>query len=601
MGDDHAFFLAEEQLYVWRFKGPQPQPLEDALILDAPGARQAAFRIDQGYVVLDDGSVTRWLNTAAALPPTSAGGESTNTPPALTPPSPPPAPQEAWRKEAFPLDDVAYILSGGHHFCAITQSHRVLCWGSNRVHQLGQDSSLAASETPVAVDVEDVAELAVNGNYACVRHTKGGVSCWGDVPWPTFENGPGAASEDYPVTSTPTRIPQIESAVDLALGALEMCVVLADERVLCWGDNYFGQLGVSSPVQESETPLRIPMIDDAKDLALGDQHACVIRKDDTIWCWGNNEVKDYEPVLGAVTNWKHWAVPRQVEGFDDALKLFVKNNQCCAEMNDRTIRCWADTFDFYVDYPDGREERLALEQLDDFSVARESVVALKNGEVFLWEGGNESCALFTHQGLAKVTRVSSGHSHSCFLDTKNRMLCFGWAGCAMSGRTDDGDYSLVSKWVSGLRRGIVEMVSGDQHNCVRYRNGEVACWGCNSEGELGLGHQDEVEGAQALPGISDAIGLALGTSYSCVLHADQTVSCWGKLTDGTRTMHESLLPSRIEGLEQVVQVSVGEDFACARHADGGVSCWGFSSKGQLGIPNRNQVVELDWRAMLGQE
>ena len=87
-----------------------------------------------------------------------------------------------------------------------------------------------------------------------------------------------------------------------------------------------------------------------------------------------------------------------------------------------------------------------------------------------------------------------------------------------------------------------------------------------------------------------------------MVHTDGTISCWGPGHEGqlglgnTETRH---LPVAVPGITDAVAVAVGSGFACVAHRDGGVSCWGRSWYGQLGVrmeePNRStpeRVPEL---------
>ena len=76
---------------------------------------------------------------------------------------------------------------------------------------------------------------------------------------------------------------------DLSNSAGFICGVRgSDGRVLCWGNNYTGQLGDGSRENRAR-PTPVPGIDDAIQVAAGDLHVCALRRSGRVSCWGRNE------------------------------------------------------------------------------------------------------------------------------------------------------------------------------------------------------------------------------------------------------------------------------------------------------------------------
>jgi alpha-tubulin suppressor-like RCC1 family protein len=77
--------------------------------------------------------------------------------------------------------------------------------------------------------------------------------------------------------------------VDSGVG--QVCALLEDTTVKCWGANNYGQLGDNSTVS-SPKPVGVLDLAGASDLAVGRNHACVIvtatSQSTLIKCWGLN-------------------------------------------------------------------------------------------------------------------------------------------------------------------------------------------------------------------------------------------------------------------------------------------------------------------------
>jgi hypothetical protein len=61
-------------------------------------------------------------------------------------------------------------------------------------------------------------------------------------------------------------------------------------------------------------------------------------------------------------------------------------------------------------------------------------------------------------------------------------------------------------------------------------NGAVACWGEESDGEIGDGHYFFYDGLPPtiVPGLTGAVTVSAGGTVSCAQKADGTTLCWGE-------------------------------------------------------------------------
>ncbi len=172
---------------------------------------------------------------------------------------------------------VTAIGIGSRHGCA-SSDEGVFCWGRNVIGQLGNGS---VDNSVTAVEVSSSIALPIHQLSAYAEHTcvLGGdpavVQCWGMVPL----SG---------VVDTPTTLvdqPDGE-VVQLEVGWRHDCVLLADGRVQCWGDNHVFNLGTTAP--SSTVPVDVHNLDDATELACGANHCCALRATGDVVCWGSN-------------------------------------------------------------------------------------------------------------------------------------------------------------------------------------------------------------------------------------------------------------------------------------------------------------------------
>jgi len=190
--------------------------------------------------------------------------------------------------------------------------------------------------------------------------------------------------------------------------------------------------------------------------------------------------------------------------------------------------------------------------------------------------------------LAAVgTPLASGQAHSCALTQDGHVQCWGYGGNGELGNGATLNQATPVS-VTGLV-GVLGLAAGDGHSCALLADRSVKCWGDNGSGELG--NLATSNGHSALPvavdGLSNVVSLAAGRYHTCALKGDGSVACFGQNTEGelgaNTSASKSVTPVGIAGLSNVVAISAGRGyFTCALKADATVVCWGDNSAGQIG-------------------
>ncbi len=83
----------------------------------------------------------------------------------------------------------------------------------------------------------------------------------------------------------PRVVPGIADARRVAVGQGHICILTKSNVTKCWGGNFEGQLG-DPALPASATPVVVAGLGDVVDLDAGDATTCARRSDGTVTCWG---------------------------------------------------------------------------------------------------------------------------------------------------------------------------------------------------------------------------------------------------------------------------------------------------------------------------
>ena len=376
----------------------------------------------------------------------------------------------------------------------------------------------------------------------------------------------------------------------LVLGGAHSCFLDAIGHVACWGGNQFGQLGdpalPEQRLSKRGAPQWVGDLSDVERLSVGSFHSCAIVATGATFCWGHGGFGQLGGDSATPSAWANAAQPRRVAAWSDAVQLALGEGHGCALTARGQVICVG---------------RNGFGQRGDGHIDADDLPghASVEGEA-AGEGAAQLPPVVGLDGqdvLTGVAQLVAGRDHSCARLEDARVACW---GANTEGQLGDGSRSepagarAVPVVVPG-QTDVVEVAAGAGHTCARHRDGSIFCWGRNDSGELG----DGAGGAPSDVSLSPvrvaltegAQGLALGARFSCALMADRTVRCWGyngfgQLGSGGDEVVKE--PRTIAGLTDVVQVAAGARHACALLADGGIRCWGHNHVAQAGGSDETQ-------------
>ena len=380
----------------------------------------------------------------------------------------------------------------------------------------------------------------------------------------------GGCGRDCGVASA-CRRGNCEPVVQITAGYQYTCAARSNGRVVCFGNNEYGQLG-DETLLDSDVPVEVPAVrgvtgvhatrfvpafTSAPTIPLSCPFSCSTR-DELVSCWGCNEfgqMGDGDPETRSL-------VPEPVEdlppgGLRGARvgDASVGGAHACATLTeidgDRRAVCWG-----YNEF--GQVDPSAPAAVD---LGATLVRPTDGPEVLgVWAGATHTC------WLQPGVRAGTNEAH-CMGDNRNGQLGNRDRGTLVQGGHDFVQLGLGMRFTCGLTRG-----------------GEVFCWGDAVNGNLGLGSTDD-QPVPASTGLTGVSAIAVGRLTVLALMDDGTVQCWGDNGGFQcgRMGGNLLAPMVVPGIDGVTQVAAGASHSCALRMDDQVWCWGNNAAGALGV------------------
>ena len=210
---------------------------------------------------------------------------------------------------------------------------------------------------------------------------------------------------------------------------------------------------------------------------------------------------------------------------------------------------------------------------------------------------------------AQIVSVSAGLLHTTFLTDDGDVYAFGFNNRGPLGTGDEETRTTAVKVEALDDVNITAIENGNGVSYAISDTGTLYAWGTNSNGQLGLGDQDERLVPTAVEALANetVVSVSSGTSFTLALTADGQVWAFGSNTDGQLGSPDALeddgTPARratepvlVEGLPgNVTSVTADTKTSFAVTEDGRVFGWGESRNGQLlqGTDNGNGTFTAD--------
>lgn len=357
----------------------------------------------------------------------------------------------------------------------------------------------------------------------------------------------GTSSSISSVTDQPLETQTVKA---VAAGSSHTCALTDAGKAWCWGANGDGQLGDGSTSDRaSPVPVRTDLSFEA--IVTGARHTCAL-VDSSAWCWGGNSSGQ----LGDST-FESRISPVELGGDFDSL---TAGGTFTCGLSAGQASCWGSNQYGALGVPG--ENRAAP-----------TLVGIEPALSELSAGGNHVCG-----------RTVDGFVWCWGNNSVGQLGVASGFGTGSIGSPEGGELPTIVPDLVGTR----QVVAADWSTCALRTNGQVACWGSNSDGQLGDGGTSDRFEYQNIDDLWDVRSLAADGHRACALTSGSRLQCWGHNSfgeiGGSKLGHPVTQPTEREGIPPIVDgsdIAAGNWHACVV-SEGELSCWGSNDRGQLG-------------------
>ncbi|MFK7987900.1 MAG: MopE-related protein [Sandaracinaceae bacterium] len=340
---------------------------------------------------------------------------------------------------------------GGQQACVRLSSGRVFCWGQNDSGQLGLGDTLDRERPTELPESPRAAAMGLGGDHSCFA-IGSDIRCAGDNSEEQLRLGPAASSTLIRSSTAPSG----SSFLDVSAGQATTCSMLSGGRTTCWGRAFHTGGSLNYLVEEGDGSRLL-----ADSVHVGTSFACALRSDDTVGCWGADDVAQLATGSAGAASLRIVGnvLPESVAHV--AAGAGLQNGggaHGCLVTTGGQLTCWGLNRDGQVGVGSS-----------DTTVPVPTTIP---GE---WAG------------------VATGDRTTCAWDTDGRGFCWG----RNNGHIGDGtavDRDVPTAVLGGHRWSQLEV--GSDVTCGIRADDAVMCWGINGNGTVG---NDTFGGREAEP------------------------------------------------------------------------------------------------------
>lgn len=490
------------------------------------------------------------------------------------------------------------IAAGISHSIAINSKGEMYSWGENDYGELGLGNVGDQIEPQRIGSESNWVRAAAGKNFSIAINSDGELFVWGDKQYGKLGLGNSIGF------NTPQRLGLSSNWVSISATNEYSLAINRDGELYSWGLGRYGETGTNKTgslwAPEKVGPDSIKW----ETATAGLNMSAAIDNDGNLYVWGRNDQNgmlndSYKNILTPLqisedVKWKNVSVGG----------LFLLTNSIESTLYGRFINNYGQlgigefTLDKFILSPQivFQKFKWSMTSASDFTNDMHCLAITTDGKLFSWGrnrvgelGLGEEIGDFvpTPRQIGNKSNwvyVLAGRASSYAINTDGELFAWGSNSNGQLGIGNNENKSIPQ--LVGTSNNWTNVVSNGGHVLAINTEGEIYAWGDNSYGQLGLGHQIRQNTPQQVGTFSNWIKVSAGAANSLAINSKNEIFSWGAKIPTTNAI---LKPEKLGDKSNWVEIFAGDAMhSFAINTNGHLYGWGRNTESVLGIENYQQ-------------
>ncbi|XGC79866.1 hypothetical protein ACES2L_11050 [Bdellovibrio bacteriovorus] len=236
---------------------------------------------------------------------------------------------------ADPTTQYSAISMNLTNTCGITTTGILKCMGRNNVGQIGDGNNPTDAKAMTTVDPGvTYLTVSVGQTHACAITSANVLKCWG-------QNGTsGAVGNNSTLqVNTPTVIDFGVQYKKVSSYGSSNCAITVNNKLKCWGFAGLSKVLGFNDAVDRLVPTLVDSTNDYTDVQITETHACAIRTDGELFCWGQRLAFGFFTGNLEALSITSIAGPQRVDAGVTYTTLALRSGSTCAKTTGGQWRC----------------------------------------------------------------------------------------------------------------------------------------------------------------------------------------------------------------------------------------------------------------------
>ncbi|WP_374001460.1 CUB domain-containing protein [Bdellovibrio bacteriovorus] len=373
------------------------------------------------------------------------------------------------------------------------------------------------------------------------------------VSYDTFDNGLNDSDRDLRIYISHTDQPAVrigatslvshlikdndavfKTVLKVVAARNNQCAIYSDNRLFCWGDNYYGQLGLGHKNRVGTIVEPLPGTTFI-DVSITTQSICAITSAKKLKCWGYNYYGDLG--IGSTTD---QTSPADVDSAENYVQVSLGANGACALTELGKVKCWGRNVS--GTNGDGTTANSSTPQLIDSSVTYTSV----------------------HRKSGTACGITAAQELKCWGGNSYQQIVVGSTSNVLTPTVVDAGTTYLS-------------ATGGSTVCGITTANKLKCWGWNNNSNVGAyAGTNPVVTRATIDGATNYLFISDDMGYRCAITSNNDLKCWGEVRGTVNSNQTTLLtsPTDVNDGIKYSQIAMAGYGACGVSTDGQIVCMG---------------------------